>query len=122
MQPPPAPGPTISQVKTALPAEPQPQPFPPPATPTPTQTPPAAPPPDAHPNISSEAVDQPEVDKIAAELRQQLDKTKDSEQTEKDKQPGEGTLNLQPGQGDTIFIDRDGQFHQNESTPNPPPK
>ena len=74
-------------------------------------------------NISSDALEQKEVDKIAAELKQQLDASKPTEAptpppTAEPVVPApvaaktEDTVELKPGKDDTIFIDRDGQFRQ----------
>lgn len=58
-------------------------------------------------NISSDEIEQKEVDQIAAELKHQLDtpKTKNTKAAKT-----EDTVELKPGEGDTIFIDRDGNF------------
>jgi hypothetical protein len=61
-------------------------------------------------NISSEEIERSEVDKIAAELKHQLegDQTKAAE-----KKPAktEHEIDLKPGKDDTIFIDNEGTFH-----------
>lgn len=84
-------------------------------TQTPTQPAPAT------QNISSDAIEQVEVDKIAAELKQQLDtptppqpvKPAEVEPPQlKPKPKTEDIMGLEPGQGDTIFIDRDGSFRE----------
>lgn len=72
-------------------------------------------------NISSDQLEQNEVTKIAAELKEQLDTPKAPEAPKESelklpKKPKlraktEDTIDLQAGQDDTIFIDRDGQFH-----------
>jgi hypothetical protein len=80
------------------------------------QIPPSSPPPQlqAAPvthtthNISSNEIEQTEVDQIAAELKGQLD----SKPEEKIRSKTEDTMNLEAGQGDTIFITRDGSFSQ----------
>jgi hypothetical protein len=70
-------------------------------------------------NISSDELEEPEVHKIAAELKQQLD-TPDQPQAESDlpklkpKPKTEATIHLEEGQDDTIVIDRDGTFHINK--------
>ncbi len=61
-------------------------------------------------NISSNELEGGEVHEIAAQLKQQL-----SPQPAKPARPvskTEDTFNLEAGDGDTIFIDRDGGFHQ----------
>lgn len=62
-------------------------------------------------NISSDEIEQTEVDKIAAELRQQFDAPQPAAKVAA---KTEDTLELKPGQDDTIFIDRDGEFRINE--------
>ncbi|HXE09894.1 MAG TPA: hypothetical protein VN554_00530, partial [Verrucomicrobiae bacterium] len=76
-------------------------------------------------NISSQAVEQGEVQKIAAELKQELDGGNGDSKPSKPKavakkptpkpkaQPKktEDTINMEAGQDDTIFIDREGTFH-----------
>lgn len=68
-------------------------------------------------NISSNKLEEGEVHRIAAELKQQLD-TPDSPKPPEESLPKlkrraktEDTINLEPGGDDTIFIDREGQFH-----------
>ncbi len=68
-------------------------------------------------NISSDEIEQTEVDKIAAELRQQF--AAPSETAKKPPAKTEHEFDLQPGQGDTIFIDQDGTFQINEQPPAP---
>jgi hypothetical protein len=66
-------------------------------------------------NISSDVIEQNEVDKIAAELKHQLDSTKIAEPIQLEKKlvsKTEDTIHLQAGQDDTIYIDRDGIFHE----------
>jgi hypothetical protein len=64
-------------------------------------------------NISSDEIEQTEVDKIAAELKQQLG-AKDSAQPDKPAAPkAEDHIPLESGKDDTIFIDRDGSFRPN---------
>jgi len=58
-------------------------------------------------NISSDELEQGEVDKIAAELKQQLD----PKPAEKVPPKTETTIDLKAGKDDTIFIDQDGSFH-----------
>jgi hypothetical protein len=89
---------------------------PPPQPSQPFTAAPAPPPSSASPetnNISSNELEQAEVDKIAAELKQQLD-TPDPPVKKPSKT--EHTMDLSPGQGDTIFIDREGQFQQTEQS------
>ncbi|MDL2363418.1 MAG: ATP-binding protein [Patescibacteria group bacterium] len=62
-------------------------------------------------NISSNELEQTEIDKIANELKQQLGTVKPVVTTPKT----EHTSDLKPGEDDTIFIDRDGTFHLNEA-------
>jgi hypothetical protein len=75
-------------------------------------------------NISSESVEQTEVDKIAAELKQQLGAARPPEEPEAPK-PGpvmheppkiphvkENTIELQTGKDDTIYIDGDGTLRR----------
>lgn len=81
--------------------------------PNPVQTPPAA----AEAatttqNISSNEIEQSEVDKIAAELKDQLNAPKAP--TAEKPAKSEDELDLQPGKGDTIFIGRDGTFQQTD--------
>jgi hypothetical protein len=61
-------------------------------------------------NISSEEIEQTEVDKIAAQLKQQLNTEKGGN---KDKQKTGEDVELKAGKDDTIFIDRDGSFRVN---------
>jgi hypothetical protein len=83
----------------------------PPAAPTPvadttfqSNATPPPPPPEDTTNISSEELEQGEVDKIAAELKQELDN--------KPLTKTEHIADLRPGKDDTIFIDRDGAIRQ----------
>ena len=69
-------------------------------------------------NISSNEIEQSEVDKIAAELKQQLGAPKN---VTLGGTKTEHQADLKPGNDDTIFIDRDGSFHLNEPT-KPAPK
>jgi hypothetical protein len=62
-------------------------------------------------NISSDEIARGEVNKIAAELKQQLNTPK--KQALQNKKEHE--LELKPGKDDTIFIDRDGSFRVNET-------
>ena len=103
--PAPQPRPTgVSDVSTALP--PQAAPSPAPAAPAPFSVPaaPAAPamPKDPH-NISSEELDKQEVDKIADELKRDLEGPKPA--------PAVAPVS-KADDGDTIFIDRDGNLTQ----------
>lgn len=68
--------------------------------------------PKATKNISSDEIEQTEVDKIAAELRQQLDAPASAHQPAKPLAKTEDTIDMSPGQDDTIFIDREGVFHE----------
>lgn len=72
---------------------------------------PVQPPADTTKNISSDELARGEVNKIAAELKQQLNTPK--KQTLQNKKEHE--LELKPGKDDTIFIDRDGSFRANET-------
>ena len=63
-------------------------------------------------NISSDSVSRDEVDKIAAELKQELDQGKAAPSKPAPKKT-EHEADLKPGNDDTIFIDRDGTFRQN---------
>ncbi len=63
-------------------------------------------------NISSDELEQSEVDKIAAELRQQF--AAPQEPAKKFPPKTEDTFKLEHGEGDTIFIDRDGTFQITE--------
>jgi hypothetical protein len=65
-----------------------------------------APQPTSGQNISSDELEQGEVDKIAAELKQELSPKPEPQKILKT----EHTVDLQPGKDDTIFIDRDGSF------------
>lgn len=82
--------------------QPQSQPQPQPVTTTKTK------------NISSDELAQDEVDKIAAELKQELDQSKKPAPAAAVKKT-EHVADLQPGKDDTIFIDRDGSFSQNQT-------
>ena len=110
--------PTI-QTRTALPDQPV---APPAQTPSlqpfqPADVPLPPPPPKTTTNISSDELEQSEVQKIAAELKQELDSPQAA-----------ATPRLQPlaktepipesdtPSDDTIFIDHDGSFRQNEQT------
>ena len=77
-------------------------------------------------NISSNEIEQVEVSKIAAELKQQLDTPKAPEAPKAPEPPKiklraksktEATIDLRPGKDDTIFIDRDGSFHDAKDDP-----
>ncbi|HVX47787.1 MAG TPA: DUF87 domain-containing protein [Candidatus Saccharimonadales bacterium] len=79
----------------------------------PAAQPPAAP--TTTKNISSESVEQDEVDKIAAELKQELDQSKTPAASDKPAaKKTEHEAELKPGKDDTIFIDRDGTFRQTQ--------
>lgn len=77
-------------------------------TPTPQ---PVALQPESNNNISSNELEQGEVNKIAAELKQQMT---NAAVPVKPVSRTNGTSDLKPGDDDTIFIDRDGSFHINE--------
>ena len=70
-------------------------------------------------NISSDELARGEVDKIAAELKHQLNTPKAGAKAASKaggvKPKTEDTIELKPGKDDTIFIDRDGSFHVNEA-------
>jgi hypothetical protein len=70
-------------------------------------------------NISSDELDEGEVHKIAAELKQQLDTPEEPEPKlppkPKPRPKTEATIHLEEGQDDTIVIDRDGTFHTREA-------
>ncbi len=80
-----------------------------PARPMTTPAPQPPTPPATTKNISSEELAQNEVDQIAAELKQELKHPKKEATVAK---KTEHVVDLQPGKGDTIFIDRDGSFRQ----------
>lgn len=61
-------------------------------------------------NISSDEIEQSEVDKIAAELKHQLDHSDE----EKKPRKTEDTVDLQTAKDDTIYIDRDGNFQSKD--------
>ncbi len=69
-------------------------------------------------NISSDELEKGEVHKIAAELKEQLDTPKEPEpvlpKKPKVKAKTEDSIKLEEGEGDTIFIDRDGSFRSKE--------
>lgn len=106
------------ETRTALateppaPTSPAPAPAPQPAAPG-SATPPSLTPANSQDtkNISSDEIEQTEVDKIAAELRQQFDAPAPAAKTPA---KTEDTIELKPGKDDTIIIDRDGEFHINE--------
>jgi hypothetical protein len=83
------------------------------ATPPVQPSVPSPPPAPATKNISSDELAQDEVDKIAAELKQELDQSKSKAATSVRKT--EHTADLSPGKDDTIFIDRDGGFRQTDT-------
>jgi hypothetical protein len=75
------------------------------------------------PNISSEELENKEVDRIAAELKQQLGADKPEEAAKKpepvtkkpDEMPAEPSVDKPSvASGDTIFIDREGNLHTAE--------
>jgi hypothetical protein len=72
-------------------------------------------------NISSEATEKKEVASIASELKKNLKKTTPL-QNHPPVPKGEGEIKLQPKRGgelagdeDTIYIDREGNFHQKDN-------
>jgi hypothetical protein len=89
--------------------------MPQPAQPAPR---PAAQPDQKARNISSHTLEEGEVHKIAAELKQQLDTPGSDKPAEealpklkkRPKPKTEDSVSLEAGQDDTIFIDRDGTF------------
>lgn len=114
----PAPAPVAPAAAPMIGPASQPMPMQQQAQPQPTWTPPPAPqaqpmsgPPQTTHNISSNEIEQGEVDKIAAELKGQL-KVPHADQAPISK--SEDTINLESGQGDTIFITREGSFSQSE--------
>lgn len=70
--------------------------------PTPTPAPPTS------RNISSDTIDQKEVDKIAAELKSELESATSADEEKKIIAKKEHTFELEEGKDDTIRIDRDG--------------
>lgn len=72
-------------------------------------------------NISSDTIDSQEVDKIAAELKHQLD-SKPKFPIGNTAPKTAGHVNLQQAADDTIYIDREGVFHQAEDKKPEPPK
>jgi hypothetical protein len=101
---------------------------PPPAPATPSSAPlsadtatirPVGPPSGDTRNISSDELARGEVDKIAAELKHQLNAPKSkagaAPKAGANKPKTEDTIELKPGKDDTIFIDRDGSFRVNEA-------
>ncbi|MDB5164835.1 MAG: hypothetical protein JWL89_461 [Candidatus Saccharibacteria bacterium] len=104
--PAPTAAPAISPATPAMPSStPYTQPTPPTAAPAPQPAPEHS-----TKNISSDEIEQSEVDKIANELKQELNKSKQPAPAPKT----EHTLDLKPGKDDTIFIDQDGSFHLND--------
>lgn len=94
-----------------LPAEPPPparRPF------EPSVMPSQAPPTSTH-NISSNQIEQKEVDSIADELKQQLDTPSDAGTTPAlEPDPKAKLFEVHPEEDDTIFIDRDGSFRRTD--------
>ena len=94
----------------------EPQPFHPPQP----VIPPAIAEPDTTKNISSNELEQGEVDQIAAELKQELQEPKpdkppaNAPETKPAEKVTEHSMDLNTSDGDTIFIDRDGSFRQAE--------
>jgi hypothetical protein len=75
-------------------------------------------------NISSNELEEGEIHKIAAELKQELDTPKAPEIPDPPKPPKvraktEDSVKLEEGQSDTIFIDRDGSFRSAEDAKKP---
>ena len=69
-------------------------------------------------NISSNELERNKVHEIAAELKQELDEPKPlTGLSPKKVKKTEHKVDLKTGEGDTIFIDRDGSFHQAEQVP-----
>jgi len=68
-------------------------------------------------NISSDTIDQKEVDKIAAELKQELDTARPLADEQKQLTDKERTFELEEGKDDTIRIDRDGVLSQTQVQP-----
>jgi hypothetical protein len=98
-------GPAQSSQQTPPAAQARPQPA---AVPT---APPITPAPaGAGKNISSDELARNEVDKIAAELKQELKTPQPAPASQLKKT--EHVADLSPGKDDTIFIDREGGFHQ----------
>jgi hypothetical protein len=100
------------QQPTYAPATPSPVPASAPSQFTAPATPPASPAP---------ASQLTEVDRIAAQLKQQLDphspqSAGSAESNTKPRAKTEATLELTPGKDDTIFIDREGSFRQTETS------
>jgi len=60
-------------------------------------------------NISSEQIERTEVEKIAAELKDQLNESHKKTEHEVSLRPAPGG----PAQDDSIFIDQEGTFHLN---------
>jgi hypothetical protein len=106
----PVPPTQVSQESTTQGSATPPQPQPAPTAETATITPVTLPASAAN-NISSDELARGEVDKIAAELKQQLDNKPKKTQS---KPKTEDTIELKPGKDDTIFIDRDGGFRTTE--------
>jgi len=130
---------TMTQSPAGLPPQPQDNLVVPPPIDRPFEsnaTPPP-PPPTTNVNIASSQIDQQEVDKIAAELKQELNTPVPAPNPEpvataappvnvishtEPKVAGphtnhDGTTNLKAGEHDTIFIDRDGSFNRTDQKP-----
>jgi len=103
-QPAPAIGPAKASISAPAPVSPAPEPPAVQLAPEPPK------PPETTQNISSNEIEQKEVDQIAAELKGQLNTAPPAAEPAPPKT--EDKLDLQPGQGDTIFIGRDGTFQQ----------
>jgi len=94
---------------------PAPAPLAPSPAPAPSPSPNLAEP--ATKNISSGELEQKEVDKIAAELKQELDTPTASGPVESkpvEPKKASGHIELKPGKDDTIFIDNEGTLHLNQ--------
>jgi hypothetical protein len=74
---------------------------------------PVGPPADETKNISSDELARGEVNKIAAELKHELNGPKPGSAQPK-QADGTNTIELKPGKDDTIFIDQDGSFQVNQ--------
>jgi hypothetical protein len=79
--------------------------------------------PQANGNISSDEIEKNEIDKIAQELRNRLQKSKPKDKTTViNHQPGV-VEETKPNEDDTIYIDRDGTIHEatSKQATTPPP-
>lgn len=94
----------LAEPSAVTPPPPPRQPF----EPTAVLLPPAAP--TSTQNISSEQIEQKEVDSIANELKQELAKADTPAPPAAPPTPTAKVFEVHPEEGDTIFIDRDGSF------------